>query len=138
MKEKVNLHIYAKACKSNKFGHLPIYIRLTVAGQRFEFSTKKFDNPVQWSAEKSRIKGSSEEACTINNYLEVLKNQIFDIELELVHQKLPITIEAFKSKLAGTKSRARTLIPIFLDHNNRIKEPLCEVSGFRKLYSKLS
>ena len=44
------------------------------------------------------------------------------MESELVHQKLPITIEAFKTKLADTKPRARIHVPIFQDHNNRIRE----------------
>ena len=36
MKEKITLHIYAKTTKANTAGQLPIYIRLTVDGQRFD------------------------------------------------------------------------------------------------------
>ena len=42
MKAKITVHIYAKTSKANKNGQLPIYFRLTVNGERFEFSTKKF------------------------------------------------------------------------------------------------
>lgn len=138
MKEKVNLHIYAKRINSASGAKMPIYFRITIDSQRYEFSTKKFVDPKLWSSEQSKMKGKSEEACTINNYLDVLKNRIFDIQLEFVHKKIPLSVTTLKNKLHGTQERARTLIPIFLDHNNRIKEPLCEVSGFRKLYSKLS
>ena len=41
MKAKITLHIYAKTTKANAAGQLPIYIRLTVDGQPFEFSSKK-------------------------------------------------------------------------------------------------
>ena len=41
MKAKITVHIYAKTSKANKNGQLPIYFRLTVNGERFEFSTKK-------------------------------------------------------------------------------------------------
>ena len=47
MKSNITLHIYAKTTKANAMGQLPIYIRLTVAGQRLEFSTKKFVNPAK-------------------------------------------------------------------------------------------
>lgn len=42
MKAKITLHIYAKTAKANAVGQLPIYIKLTVDGERFEFSSKKF------------------------------------------------------------------------------------------------
>ena len=41
MKAKITLHIYAKTAKANAVGQLPI-IRLTVDGERFKFSSKKF------------------------------------------------------------------------------------------------
>ncbi|HMI04056.1 MAG TPA: hypothetical protein VK541_16335 [Pedobacter sp.] len=42
MKTKITLHFYAKKTKANVAGLLPIYIRLTVDGERLEFSSKKF------------------------------------------------------------------------------------------------
>ena len=47
MKAKITLHIYAKTTKANAAGQLPIYIRLTVDGQRFEFSSKKIYRKIQ-------------------------------------------------------------------------------------------
>ncbi|MEZ0007145.1 hypothetical protein ABH942_002524 [Flavobacterium sp. 28YEA47A] len=45
MKAKVSLHFYAKSTKANTKGQFPIYVRLTVDGNRTEFSTKKFIEP---------------------------------------------------------------------------------------------
>ena len=42
MNSKVTLHFYAKSTKANGNGLLPIYVRLTIEGKRFEYSTKKF------------------------------------------------------------------------------------------------
>lgn len=55
MKAKITVHIYAKTSKANKNGQLPIYFRLTVNGERFEFSTKKFIDKSKWSAEQSKL-----------------------------------------------------------------------------------
>ena len=52
----------------------------------------------------------------------MLKIQIIDMQMELVHKKIPVTAETLKSKILGVDERARMLIPIFQDHNNKIKE----------------
>ena len=52
----------------------------------------------------------------------MLKIQIIDTQMELVHKKITITAESFKSLLLGVDERARMLVPIFQDHNNKIKE----------------
>ena len=44
------------------------------------------------------------------------------MQMELVHKKIPVTAETLKSKILGVDERARMLIPIFQDHNNKIKE----------------
>jgi site-specific recombinase XerD len=121
MKAKINLHIYAKSTKANAAGQLPIYIRLTVDGQRFEFSSKKFIEKSKWSSELSKMKGSSEEARTINNYLDLIKSKVFDIEMELIHKNEQLSLDNFKSRLLGTHQRDRMIIPIYQDHNNKIE-----------------
>lgn len=122
MKAKITLHIYAKTTKANAAGQLPIYIRLTVDGQRFEFSSKKFIEKSKWSPELSKMKGSSEEARTINNYLDLIKSKIFDIQMELIHKNEELSLVNFKSRLLGSHQRERMIIPIYQNHNDKIEE----------------
>jgi len=122
MKAKITVHIYAKTSKANKNGQLPIYFRLTVNGERFEFSTKKFIEKSKWSAEQSKMKGNSDEARSLNNYLDLLKSKVFDIQMELLHKNEELSIENFKSRLTGTHERERMIIPIYQSHNDKIKD----------------
>jgi len=122
MKTKITLHFYAKSTKANAAGQLPIYIRLTVDGKRMEFSTKKFIDSNKWSSEMSRMKGNSEDARSLNDYLDLMKSKILDIQMELIHRNELLTIEIFKNKLLGIQERERMLIPIFQEHNRKIKE----------------
>ena len=122
MKAKTTLHFYAKSTKANATGLFPIYVRLTVEGKRFEYSSKKFIEPSKWSNELSRMKGNSEEARSINSLLDFTKNQINEIQFELLKDNITLNIEEFKNRLLGTKVRERMLIPIFKEHNNKIKE----------------
>ena len=122
MKAKITLHIYAKTTKANAAGQLPIYIRLTVDGQRFEFSSKKFIEKSKWSSELSKMKGSSEEARTINSYLDLMKSKVFDVQMELIHKNEELSLENFKSRILGTHQRERMIIPIYQNHNDKIEE----------------
>jgi site-specific recombinase XerD len=122
MKEKITLHIYAKTTKANAAGKLPIYFRLTVDGQRFEFSSKKFIEKSKWSSELSKMKGSSEQARTINSYLDLMKSKVFDIQMGLIHKNEELSMENFKSRILGTHQRERMIIPIYQNHNDKIEE----------------
>ena len=122
MKTKITLHFYAKSTKANANGLLPIYVRLTVDGKRLEFSTKKFVEKSKWSNELAKMKGTTEEARSINSYLDLMKSKVLDVQMELIHRNETLSIENFKSKLLGTEERQRMLVPIFQDHNNKIKE----------------
>lgn len=122
MKAKITVHIYAKTSKANKNGQLPIYFRLTVNGERFEFSTKKFIEKSKWSSEQSKMKGNSEEARSLNNYLDLIKSKVFDIQMELLHKNEELSLENFKSRLTGTHERERMIIPIYQSHNDKIKD----------------
>ncbi len=122
MKAKITLHIYAKTTKANASGQLPIYIRLTVDGQRFEFSSKKFIEKSKWSPELSKMRGNSEEARTLNNYLDSMKSKVFDVQMELIHKNEELSLENFKSRILGTHQRERMIIPIYQNHNDKIED----------------
>ena len=51
-----------------------------------------------------------------------MKTKVFNAQMELMHRNENLTIENFKEKLLGIEQRQRMLIPIFQDHNNKIKE----------------
>jgi len=122
MKTKVSILFYAKRAKVNANGLFPIYTRITVNGKRVEMSTGRFVKPSKWSASAGKMKGQSEEARSVNRQLDMLKIKIIDMQMEFIHQNIPITAKAFKSKLLGLDEKQRMLIPIFQDHNKKIEE----------------
>lgn len=122
MKTKVSILFYAKRAKANINGLVPIYTRITVNGKRIELSSNRFVEPSKWSTEAGKMKGSSEEARLINSHLNLLKMQIMEAQMELNLKKIPLTTETLKSKILGVEERQRMLVPIFQDHNNKMKE----------------
>src|SRR5690606_31313160 len=66
--------------------------------------------------------GTNEEARTINNHLDYLKNQILEAGKSLFKKDISITSENLKNELFGKNETKRMLVPIFQEHNNKIKE----------------
>lgn len=122
MIESISILFYLKRAKANSQGLVPIFQRITIKGKRMDNSTGKYIVPTNWNPETSKMKGTSQEARLINNHLEYLKVNIFTIEKKLIANNLEITIENLKLQLVGEVKHKRTLLPIFLDHNNKIKE----------------
>jgi site-specific recombinase XerD len=122
MNTSVSILFYIKRAKANNLGVCPIYTRVTVNAKRFEFSTNKYINPEKWSSEGNKVKGTSEEARSINNHLDYLKNQVLEAEKKLFKKDISITSENLKNELFGLSETKRMLVPIFQDHNNKIKE----------------
>jgi site-specific recombinase XerD len=122
MNTSVSILFYIKRAKVNNLGVCPIYTRVTVNAKRFEFSTNKSINPDKWSSEGSKVKGTNEEARTINSHLDYLKNQILQAEKKLIKKDISVSSENLKNELFGLTETKRMLVPIFQDHNNKIKE----------------
>lgn len=122
MNTSVSILFYIKRAKANNLGVCPIYTRVTVNAKRFEFSTNKYINPDKWSSGASKVKGTTEEAKTINRHLDYLRNQILEAEKRLFKKDISLNSENLKNELFGFSETKRMLIPIFQDHNNKIKE----------------
>lgn len=121
MQAKVSILFYAKRAKATTEGLIPIYLRVTVDGQRIEISTKRYVDASKWSVEQGRMKGSSGDAHSINTYLDILKGKVYDYQRELVHDGKPVNAENLRNKLLGTEAKSRMLVPIFEDHNKKIE-----------------
>jgi site-specific recombinase XerD len=122
MKTKVSILFYAKRAKANVNGLVPIYTRITINGKRIELSSNRFVEISKWSTEAGKMKGNSEEARSINSHLDMLRIQIIDMQMELVHKKIPVTTETLKSKILGVDDRERMIIPIYQNHNDKIED----------------
>ncbi len=124
MNATISILFYVKRAKANAQGLAPIFQRITINGRRLDNSTGKFVDPSKWNPEMSKMRGNSEEARLINGHLDNLRTKILIAEKELNKKDIPVNLETLKNMLLGTKERQRLLVPIFEEHNNKIKELL--------------
>ncbi|WP_163710285.1 site-specific integrase [Mangrovibacterium lignilyticum] len=124
--EKVNYAVsfQLKKNKSRKSGEAPVYLRITVDGERFETATNKFVSEKQWDSRLQQVKGRSEEAQITNKSLEELKNQINRYHNQFVASGKNYSIDDFKVKLKSGKSDVFTLVQVFQESNKLVEQSL--------------
>lgn len=123
MSASMNILFYAKKTKTTTEGLVPIYMRVTIDGGRFEISTKRYVKIEQWSPQAGRMKGNHEEARQINSLLDAFKVKVYDHQREILNEAKSLSVETLKHKWFGiVTERPRMLLEIFEHHNKQMKE----------------
>lgn len=122
MNKTFNLFFYVKKSKINAIGKVPIYIRITIDGKITEISTKRTVSTEKWNSGMQKVIGFSEESKSLNFYLKTLEQKIYNIYHDLIKDNEKVTCEILKNKFLGRGELDRMLIPIFLDHNDRMEK----------------
>ena len=117
-----SLNFALKKTKILANGTAPIYLRLTIEGNRIEFTTRRYVIPAKWNPATQKMTGTHEEARSFNLYLKTLEQQVYDAHRQMMESKVPITVQSLKDKLFGKeeKPEIKMLVPIFKEHNRRI------------------
>lgn len=105
--------------KQNKKGESPIEVSISANGERTYFSSGKKVRSCDWNKEKQIVKGKSEEARLINDYLTQLRNKIYQKEIELIQKGYLITANLLKEAVLDKVEalNEKTLLAILEEHN---------------------
>lgn len=122
MNATISVLFFARKSKSNSQGEVPIYMRITINGERYDLGTKRFVTLENWLPEAGRVKGSSETAKSINSFLDSLRAKAYDHQKQILLQGKQLTMEEFKTRWQGVSvERPRMLMEIFTQHNEQMK-----------------
>jgi hypothetical protein len=77
MKTNFSMLFYMKKQKNYSAGVAPIYLRITVDGQRAEIATGRECEPSRWDSRAGRAIGTKEETKTFNAFFDSLKTKAF-------------------------------------------------------------
>lgn len=100
----------------------PIYMRVTIAGERYELGTKRLVLPANWSADSGRVKGNTSAAKTLNAYLDSLLSRAYSHQREIINEGKPLSMEEFRSKWLGIPTeKPKMLMEVFEEHNQQMK-----------------
>jgi len=108
--------------KADESGKAPIYVRLTIEGVRAQFSMGQKINPTQFNPKSGMLKGTSEDAKTVNNYINLVKGKIQQHYNILITQFDYVTPEMVKNAFLGKTDHQKTIIDAFTYHNEQFEQ----------------
>lgn len=119
-----NMHLsfQLKKSKADKSGKSPIYVRITVNGNRTEFSIKRSISQEKWISSAGVAKGTNEESRSLNSFLSVVRLKINDHHRQMLEAEKMISAEAIRNAYLGIGELGRTLCEVFEYHNKQVKE----------------
>jgi site-specific recombinase XerD len=115
-----SLLFYLKKPKNYESGNMPVYIRITVAGQVKEITTSRNCDPEIWNPKAEQASGKSEYIKELNNHLTTLQVKVFEARLLLIANNKQVTVEGIKSLLTGKKEKSKMILEVFKSHNEQI------------------
>src|SRR4030095_7432811 len=121
MEARLSILFYGKKTKLDSNKTLSIYLRVTVNGERFEVSTQRYVESGKWSSSAGKVKGNSEEAQIINQYLDSLRRRVYDYQKVILQEGKFFTRESLRQKWYGLEERKHTLVEVFTYHNEQLK-----------------
>ncbi len=121
MGTNLSVLFYTKKKVKTSKGTTPIYLRITIDGQRFETSIHRQISSEKWIAKLGKAKGVTEDVRILNAYLDTLRNKVFNYQQEIYREGNELNVETFREKWLGIKEKPVMLVDVFLEHNRKMK-----------------
>ena len=121
MRTTISLLFSLRKPKNYQSGEMPIYLRITVDGQRAELAVSRKCDPERWDAVSGRAIGSKADSRTLNAYLDDIQFKIYELQRRMSDADENITAETLKNRFIGKVEKARTLLAVFEDHNQKME-----------------
>ena len=120
--KQVRILFFIKRTKKHSNGECPIYCRLTLNGQRAEFSANETIAEESWNSRIGKSEGRSRKDYRVNRTIDNIRSKIVDIETEAYRKGISISPLLLKNEFLGINKPLNFLLELYEDHNNRMKE----------------
>ena len=120
MKTNFSMLFYLKKQKNCTSGLAPVYLRITVDGERAEVTTNRECEPEKWNSHSGRATGTKENIKSLNAFLDNLQSDAYEAHRYLHENGKLITAESLKNRMLGKSEKSYMLIELFKDHNNKV------------------
>ena len=134
-KNSTTISYSVRPSKMNKKGESAIGVTISNGTQRVYLATGHFVAPCQWDNTKQRVRGVSEEANVLNEFLSQFKNQIYRKEIELIQRGYVSTPELLKDAILNNVDglQQHRLMEVLHEHNEE-KKKLIGISVAEETY----
>lgn len=113
---------YIRRDKTNKKGESPVFMRLTINGERADASIKRFIEPHAWNSAKGKANEKSRGGKDLNLYLDAISANILRIQRDLELDKKEVSAQIILNRYLGKEQSDRhTLMEVFHAHNEKCR-----------------
>ena len=117
-----SLLFYIRRDKLNKRGEAPIFMRLTINGERADASIKRFIEPHAWNSDKGKANEKCRGGKDLNLYLNAISANILQIQRDLELDKKEVSAQIILNRYLGKEQSDRhTLMEVFRAHNEKCR-----------------
>ncbi|MBX2901456.1 MAG: site-specific integrase [Cyclobacteriaceae bacterium] len=109
MRNNVKISFWLIKSKHNPSKQCPLYMKIFFQGKGIKVATGHYINPTHWDKKKKKLKGSTQEAHTINESLASLRAQVIMIVNKLILAGVPFNIHTIKDRLSGKEHKNITV-----------------------------
>ncbi len=95
--------------KRTKQGRVPLYLRITINGERIELSTGREILLSQWDSKLQKAKGNTQEANSTNSHLDAVKLSVHRHHSRLVTLGKIVTPQMLKNEYLGISNERKSL-----------------------------
>jgi site-specific recombinase XerD len=121
MNNTLSILFYVKKSKINpKTNEVPIYMRVTCDGVRFEKSINRTILFNKWSREAGKAIGNNENSRSINSMIDTFKAKVYENYRRLIDLGKPFTINTLYNSLYGNNKSTKTIVDVFNTHNTNM------------------
>jgi len=118
----LNVLFYIRTEKRGRKDTCPLYCRITAEKQRTCFSLQRHIEPCNWDPIKEMVKPDIEQAKSINAYISLIRNKVYEAHYRLLGNNTPVTADAIKRLVLNKEQiKSRSVFKVFEEHNKKVK-----------------
>jgi site-specific recombinase XerD len=117
-----SISFFIKRTKLLKNHQAPIFLRITVDGERAELSIKRSINPKDWDENKESANPDSFFGDELNQYLNQIRYLIYQHQKDLIDKNKSVTSQNLKNAYLNIdETQSKSILQIYQEHNDDLK-----------------
>ena len=119
-RNRFNVLFLVKKSRVAKNGESPVFMRLTVRGERIETTLNLSVVPKKWNSVAEKVTGKDHNCLEVNNRLNTIRMRIMEIYRKYEFEGKEVKAREIMDEYLGRNTKPEiTVLAIFKEHNER-------------------